>query len=318
MPQARGFFEKLNFIFESTYNTQPTISAGDMVSLPFISNNVGSSENMIDNETIIVGQRWEGEPAFGNISVEGPISVPFDVLNMGYWLKLLLGAPTTTGTGPYVHTFEPSADSPSATIETAFTDINRFHRFNGVKINKMALNFAVDTMLKVDMDMLGGKEAASAGTTLDATPQEETLTLFNARDISVKIGGVTVGIIKEINLNIDNVLADDVYTLSSNGFRYSLPETKLMLSGDAQVLFLDSTYTDMAVNGTETSVEIIATRGTNTLSILLPEVKFPRQPLQRDGHGPIYYPMNFKGYFQDAAEGVPLRVVLTNDKTSYA
>ena len=319
MPQARGFFEKLLMVFESTYNTTPSISPGDMVLVPFNrNNNLGSDENMIDAETIIPGKRYETEPIFGNISVAGGFTVPMDVRYIGYWLKLLLGAPVTSGAGPYTHTFEPSSDSPSVTLESGFTDISRFHVFNGIKVNRFSATFEVDTELTAEIDLLGGKELASSGTTLDASPVEQTITRFNAKNVTLKEAGSPLAICKSVTVNIDQGLADDVFTLNSGGFRYSLPEGKMMISGTANLLFLDSTYPDKAIAGTETSLEIECTQGAHTLTITLPEVKFKRKPITRDGWGPMYFEMEWKAYYQNNAAGVPITVELVNDVTDYA
>jgi hypothetical protein len=318
MPQARGFFERVALIFESTFNTTPTVTTGDMVAMPMNSIGLGSDENMIDPETIIPTKRWESEPIFGNISVQGPITVPMDVRYIGYWFKLLFGAPTTTGAGPYTHTFEPSTETPSATIETGFTDIAKYLVYNGVKINSMSMNFTVDTELTVEMDLLGGKELASSGTALDSAPVEHTITRFNAQDIVLKKGGVTVAIARSVGLNINNGLVDDVYTLSSGGFRHSLPEAKLMIGGTAELLFIDTEWTDLAINGTEFDLEISMATGAHSLTITLPEVKMRRQPIQRNGHGPMYVAVDFKAYFQDDVAGLPISVELINDVTDYA
>lgn len=318
MPHARGFNEKVLIAFENTYNTTPSIVSGDAIAMPFNRMGIGSDENMIDPETIYPGERWETEPIFGNISVQGPATVPMDVRYIGYWLKLLLGAPTTTGAGPYTHTFEPGPDSPSITLETGFTDIARYHVFNGVKINSMGLNFTVDSELVCEMDLLGGKELPSSGSTLDANPTTHTLTRFNAPDVVLKKNGATVAIARSVGLNISNELADDVYTLSSGGFRESLPEKKLMVSGTAELLFLDSEWTDLAVNGTEFALELSMVTGPHSLKFILPECKMRRQPIQRDGFGPMYVAVDFKAYYQDSVEGFPIVVELINDVTDYA
>lgn len=317
MPQARGFFEKLLMVFESTYGTTPTINDGDTVALPFDTLSLGSNENMLDPETINFGRRFDVEPAFGNISVEGSATIPVDVTNIGYWLKLLLGAPVTTGAGPYTHTFEPSTDTPSVTLEDGFTDVNAYFLFSGVKINSMSFSFAVDSILTADVNLLGSAETTAVATE-DNTPVEETLERFQAKQVVVKVGGSTVGIVQEINFEINNDLDDSVYTLSSNGFRVSLPETRFSINGSAKILFEDLTYYNQAIAGTETSIDIELTNGTNQLNISMPEIKFPRQPLERNGMGPVYENLNFRAYYQDDAGGVPISVELINDKASYA
>jgi hypothetical protein len=51
--------------------------------------------------------------------------VPVDVINIGHWLRLLLGAPTTTGTTPnYTHSFGSGAATlPSQAIEVGYPDV---------------------------------------------------------------------------------------------------------------------------------------------------------------------------------------------------
>lgn len=317
MTVARGFFEKLLLVDEVTYGTTPAVSPGDMVSLPFDNISLGSNENMLDPETINHAKRYEVEPAFGNISVEGSVTVPLDVTNIGYWLKLLMGAPTTSGVGPYTHTFEAANSTPSVSLECGFTDNDDYFIFSGCKINSFSMNIAVDTVLTADISLLGSAEETDTST-LDAAPVEETLNRFQAKSVVLKEGGVSVASCQEISLEISNELADDVYTLSSNGFRTELPETKFMVSGSAKFLFEDLSLYNKAINATETSIDIELTNGTNTLKFSMPEVKFPRQPLERNNMGPVYQNIPFKAYFQDDAGGVSLSVELVNDKSSYA
>ena len=38
-------------------------------------------------------------------TVAGSVVVPVDLINIGYWLQMLLGDPTTTGADPYTHVY---------------------------------------------------------------------------------------------------------------------------------------------------------------------------------------------------------------------
>lgn len=315
MAQARGFFETLKLVYESTFNTTPSITPGDMIILPMNSNSLGSSENMIQPATIR-GNRYEVEPAFGNISVQGSVTVPLDVRNIGYWLKLMLGSPTTSGVGPYDHLFVPATTNPSATLEAGFSDIGRYHRFSGCKINSMTFNFAQDQELTVDIDLLGGNEVYAAST-LDSSATELTFKRFNARDLQLQKGGVSIAIITELNIEMNNNMAEDIYPIGNNGFRNSLPEGVFVVSGSFTAMYEDATIYNEMINGTETSIQATLTNGTDVIDFNIPELKFPRQPPERSDGGPVFLPVEFVAYYQDSAEGAPIEITLTNDVTSY-
>jgi len=314
--QARGFFKTLRGIFEDSYGTTPSIASGEMAQLPFNTCEIGSDEDMIDSATIR-GNRYQAEPAFGNISVSGRVTVPLDVRNIGYWLKMLLGSPTTTGSGTYTHTFNPSTTNPSMSLETGFSDITSYHLFSGCKVNSMSLSVAKNSELTADIDLLGKDETVGTSSK-DAYATVLTFDRFNAKSASLKIAGDAVTIVRSVSLNIRNELASDVYCIDGTGFRDSLPETNFVVEGEMEVLFTDQTYYNMAVNGTETSLQVTFSNGTDSLVFDVYELKFPRKPPTSSGSSPVYLPLPFKAYFQDNAQNVPLRVTLVNDQSSYA
>lgn len=316
MAVSRGFYEKLLMIQEVTYGVTPSVTPGDSVSLPFNTNGLSSDENMIESPTIRYGNRFPTSPSFGNINVGGDVVVPLDAINIGWWFKLGFGAPVTTGAGPYLHTFTPKNSNPSWSLQGGFGDNSVFFLWDGIKMSKTTFNFAVNSPLQVTMSLLGQGETKQ-GTILDATPQEETIEIFQAKQILLKVNGTTVADAMSVSLDIDQGLAADLYTLSSNGYRIEAPEGKLKITGSSEMLFRDATYYDLAFANTEVSLEIIATNGTNDITITLPEVVFPRKPVNRSGYGPVSYPLEFEAYFQDDASGYPITIELTNDKASY-
>lgn len=315
--QSRGFLEQLKIVYESTYGTTPTLSPGDSVKIPFNENQLGSDENMIDPATV-TGYRWEVEPAFGNISVAGPLTIPFDVRYIGYWLKLLLGSPTTVDNldGTFTHTFEPGNSMPSMTIETGFTDIGTYHRFTGCKANNFSTTLAVNQELTANIELIGASESTDT-TSFDSSALELIFNRFNAKSIIIKEAGSTVAIVKELELEIDNDIYDDSYTLSSGGFRVSAPEQAFKVSGNMTVLYENDYFYNKAINGEETSLDITLTQDIHSLNIKINELKFPRTPPERSGMGPIHLKIPWKAYFQDGASGFPLTATLTNDVSSY-
>ena len=287
-----------------------------MVKPPYNSFEIGSDEEQIEPATIR-GNRYQAEPALGNIDVQASATVPLDVRNIGNWLRLLMGNPTTTGSGTYVHTFNPQTTLPSMSIEQGFTDINSYHIFSGVKMNSFDITFQKSIELTADLGLIG-KDETLAGSSADPGPSELVFDRFQAKGVSLKKGGVSIDTIRSLDLSIRNDLATDIFCIDGTGWRHSLPETNFVVEGNMEVLFEDQTIYNEAINGTETSLEITCTAGTNTLVFNIYELKFPRKPLQSSGMEPVFLNLPFKAYYQDNAQGVPLRITLTNDVSSYS
>lgn len=93
MTQAKGVLAQVLLDWEDTYNTDPTTPDGRI--MPFNTFSVKADRNMTTPQTIR-GIRSPAQPIHGNLKVAGPAVVPVDQIAFGFWLKALLGAPTST------------------------------------------------------------------------------------------------------------------------------------------------------------------------------------------------------------------------------
>lgn len=90
---ALGFGANARMIaaYESTYGTPPTTNYH---TLSFLRHTLSARQNLLQSD--LLGGGRDPDPAvLGAVTADGEIGVPVDARQIGFWLKALLGAPTT-------------------------------------------------------------------------------------------------------------------------------------------------------------------------------------------------------------------------------
>lgn len=313
MPQARGRKAQLLLDYETTFGQDPATPVGKQ--MPFNTCSLRGARNLVE-DGVIRNTRNPAQPSRGNQNVEGDVVVPVDVIGIGYWLRAMFGAPTTTGVGPYTHTFKPGDSQPSLVLAKEFMDVGQYLKYNGCKISKMAVTFGGDGELTMTLTIMGAKETVGVSS-YDATPDAITLTRFNQFQATIQEGGVACAIGTEVRLEVDFDLDGDQYVIGGGGIRGDIPEGMVKPSGSITALFQDATLLNKAVNGTESSLKVTLTSGTNSLEILIPELIYEQQSPGVEGPRGIRIQLPFRGYYEDSAEAAVIQVKLTNGQATY-
>lgn len=320
--QAKGMKSKLLLGFEDSYNTMATT----WQNMPFNENSLASSQSLIESNTI-TGTRNPMQPALGQIDVSGSITIPLDVRSIGYWLKAVFGAPTTTAKtpaagetpakGPYTHVFKIRDSQPSISIEKGFGDINKYEQYSGVKVSKISFDAEVgNNETTVQMDLLGCDEV-TANTSAKADAVMLPMLRFNNFNASCKQGGKVMGVARKMTIDLDCGLDNDSYVLNGKGTRIDIPEGIIKVSGSLTTLFTDLDLLNLAINGTETSLELLYTIGDYSLSILIPEVQLERKSPSITGPKGVTLETTFNGFYGDDAQKSAIVVTLVNDVETY-
>ncbi len=312
MARAYGANAQLLGLFEATYGTPPV---GDFIKFPFVSSALGSEQNLIASDLLGQG-RDPAQPMRDVINVEGDVVVPVDLRNFGHWLKAMLGAPTTTGVGPYVHEFvSGSAALPSLSLEVGMPEASVFFMNMGVRVNSMQLTFARSGGANATLNCIAQGEnraAASAG----GTPTIAPLTRFNQFQGSVKKDGAQLGNVTGAQLTYTNNL-EKIETIRSDGKIDGADPTIAGLTGSIDVRFADTTLIDAATNNTPVELEFGYVIDANrSLIFTAHEVYLPKPKLSITGPGGVQASFNWQAAKPDA--GQMLTVTLTNDVEDYA
>jgi len=312
MARAYGANAQLLGSFEAAYGTPP---AGNYIKFPFVSSALGSEQNLIASDLLGQG-RDPAQPMRDVINVDGDVVVPVDMRHFGHWLKGLLGAPTTTGAGPYVHKYVSGfAALPSLSLEVGMPEASAFFMNMGVRVNSMQLTFARSGGANATLNCIAQGEsraAASAG----GVPTVATITRFNQFQGSVKKDGTQLGNVTGAQLTYTNNL-EKIETIRSDGKIDGADPTIAGLTGSIDVRFADTTLIDAATNNTPVELEFGYVIDANrSLIFTAHEVYLPKPKLSITGPGGVQASFNWQAAKPDA--GKMLTVTLTNDVEDYA
>uniref|UniRef100_UPI000562D9AA phage tail tube protein n=1 Tax=Rubritepida flocculans TaxID=182403 RepID=UPI000562D9AA len=188
MPRAIGANCRLLMIPEATYGTAP---AGDWRRLPFLSCDLGAEQPLLDADVIGVGSsRDPAAPFLDTVTVQGQAVVPVDLVNIGHWLRLLLGPPTTTGTSPdFVHSFGSGAAAlPSNSIEIGYPDVPNYDLCTGVRADTLEIDFSPTGPATATFGLMG-QGSTRGGTSAGGTPTSAAYTAFHKAQGAISRNG---------------------------------------------------------------------------------------------------------------------------------
>ena len=313
MARSYGANAQLLGKFETVYGTPPS---GNYIKFPFVSTDLGSEQGLIASDLLGQG-RDPSQPIRDVIRVEGNVVVPVDLRNFGHWLKALMGAPTTTGTGPYTHTFASGAASlPSIALEVGMPEVPIFFTEAGVRVNSAQLTFARSGAANATLNCIAQGET-DAGVTGGGTPTTATLTRFNQFQASIKKDGVQLGNVTGAQLTYSNNL-ERIETIRSDGKIDGADPTIAALTGNIEVRFADTTLIDAATDNTPLELAFAYTIDADkSLTFTAHEVYLPKPKLAISGPGGVQATFDWQAA-KATSPARMLTVVLKNDVASYA
>ncbi len=312
MPRAIGANSRLFMKPETTYGTAAT---GNYLRMPFLSCDLGAEQPLLDVDVIGVGtNRDAGAPFQDGVTVAGQAVVPVDLINLGHWLRLLLGAPVTTGSTPnFVHTFgSGGATLPSNSIEIAYPDVPSFDLCTGVRADTMEMDFTPTGAATATFGLLG-QGSTRTGTTGAGTPTSAAYTAFNKAQGSITRSGSALAQVTGARINYSNTM-EAVRTIRADRRIEGVDPGIARCTGQITVRFENSTLLTQAQNGTSAEFALAFTIDANrSLTMTLHEVylSLAKTPIQ--GPAGVSASFDFRAAFNATATRM-LTAVLRNQQ----
>lgn len=313
MARARGERTQLAGAFETTEKTAP---ASGYTLLDHSRNSLALTRALIEHD--LVGSRDDGDHGIDVSTVSGDVQIPLDVRGVGWWLKLLLGAPTTTAnTGVYTHVYQSGAWSlPSASLEAQKPDVPSFEMFSGVRADRMRVGLQRGGWANATVSVVGQSAATPTTATTAGTPSRFTLSRFVNPQGKIQIDGVDTADVVQADWDYSNNL-DQVDTVTADGFIGGLDPMRATMSIGLRTRFASEALFTKAKAGTPVALSMVyEIDADNSLTLAMPRVFLDVTGRPVEGPGGIE--ASFSARASLAANGDPmLTATLVNDVDTY-
>lgn len=263
-------------------STEGTIVA-PTIFLPVTSFNFDSTNEFMTPEEIR-GSRDRYVALPGAYSVSGSMEMELEPLGIAALLKSAFSAgggntaSSAYSGGGYQHVFTPgNAETPTFSFESGAADV-LFMRYGGIRVNTLEINAAFNEIVHATFGLEGTTRAKQSSA---ASVTESSATPFHFTGAGIKVGGSTVGNIKNFTFTVGNNL-EKIGTLNKTlaWSRTAVGNRDVGLT--CTMDFTDTSDYDKFLNQSEFSVEInleadyiSGTSGPKyTLDILIPRVRW--------------------------------------------
>lgn len=256
---------QVGFKSESSWGTAVTVDTF----VPVLSASLDVDEGYLRSSGIRAGRRTRAPGRLGARKVSGSVELELPNVSIAALMKHMFGAVSTTGAGPYTHTYTPGPHvSKSLTMQVGVTDASdtvRPFTASGVKLGSWSLSCKVGELAMLSFDWTG-KDVVTA-TALATASYASTLIPFTFVEGSVSVNGSAVASANGVTLSAEKNLRDDRHVLGSRYIREQLEDDWFDFSTEITADFDDLTLYALGVAGTQVASVLTFNNGTQTLTI---------------------------------------------------
>lgn len=239
------------------------------VFMPVLGADLSIVEGYLRSEAIRAGRHTQNPARLGARVVSGSVEMELPNTSIASLLKHLFGAVSTTGAGPYTHTFTPgSVLGKSLTLQVGVEDAGgtvRPFTASGVKPGDWSLSCNVGELAKLSFDWTSRDVVTD--TALAAAAYAASLIPFTFVEGAVTVNGSPVASAKSVTLSATRNLKSDRHVLGSRLIREQLNEGRYEFTTEVGADFDDLTLFALQVAGTQVGSVLTFSNGTESLEI---------------------------------------------------
>lgn len=294
----RGTSFQLLGIVEGTENTAPS---GNWAKLPAYSFDMSAQQEPEDDPVLsLAAARFMTDPSVGPLNVAGTAVVPMDTGNLAFWLGMMFGAGSTSGS---TTTWKPGASLSTYSFEKGFIDADLFYGFTGVKANTLQIPISPDGPQRMSVGLIGRGAPAPVSDSIGGTPSTATFGRVMSRLCAVTVGGSAPARMISGQLNISNGL--DAYRTVRNdptGAVSDIDPGTVMVDGSFTLRSADGSAHADAIAGTAREIIFTYTLpDTSTIVFTVERAFLGRPALAVSGPDGIQQTYNFRASYDASA-----------------
>ena len=247
-----------------------------------------------------------------NSNVGGDVELIGNFQDIGLLLKGFIGSVTTTGAGPYTHTFPATSGTTgrsglSLTAEVSRDSTALTWRYAGCKVVSYSFSASKDQSPRITFGLAGKSEATGTA----AAPSFPTFSPMLVQNLTISFDGVSLDC-TELSLEAEWPV-DEPYVIGSAVYaKEPLDNAVLKVGGSATVLLTDLTQYAKFNGTTDVDIAIACTSGGLSITHNLNKCRLTAAPINVDGRERLLGRYDFQSFF-DATATENLQVVLVND-----
>lgn len=300
MAFAQGSRHEMSYVAEATYGTTPATPS--MLKLRHVGTTLNLTKDAfvsqeLRSDRMIFDARHGVKQVGGEINFEASYGAFDDILEaalQGVW------------SGSPANILKAGTTFKSFSMERRFTDITQFLVYTGCGINSMNLSITPNAIVTGSFGVVG-KSMTTSGVTLGAPTDVATNAPFDAFTGTIQEGGVSIATITAIELALSNGI-EPTFVIGSD----STPELvsgRSTVTGTVSAYFEDLSLLNKFLNETESSIQFeLSDPSANTLTFLLPRIKYTGGDVPVQGEGALMLNMPFQALLDDVTENTNLKI----------
>lgn len=289
---ANGSRHSLYAVKETVIGTTPTNPALSLVRIK--GTTLGLSKDPLESEEI----RSDGMIAdfrLGANQVNGDINFEMSYGTFDELLQATIRSVAWAGTPEAI---KGGITPSSFTMVRHFADLaaENWYIYRGVEVASASFSIAANAMVEGTFTVFGQSQTIASDLSALGTPTFPAATTTSPMDSftgALKEGGVTIGVVTAMSLNITQNIAARFVVGSKNSIDPSRGRNNL--TGTLTVFFEDSTMVNKFLNETPSSLEFdMPDRDGNKVTFTIPRVIYTGGKPDVSGEGPITLEMPFQ------------------------